>query len=448
MADIDGYFDIEFNADRTQAFATIHPPRGGGRSTSAQSVVEELRRRGVMYGYRESAIVKGIRDAEDTNAPVVRILIAQGLLPEHGTDAQVMWKLDHTLISQPIPRSQNGDIQLDALPAARLVTAGTVLASVIPARPGSPGKTLTTPLMSVKQTPGRNATLASGVGVRLSEDRLTFVADVDGVVELKGDRLSVYAAKVIEGELTADLSFAGALLVTGGVRGCSVHCQGSLTVRGTVAGGRLRVNGNLTVGRIARSHCIVDGDMVVSGTMMHSEAQVGGRLLGLPGSSLQGGDATAMGGVELDEAGGYDGAMLRIATGIDPITPVRLSEIDAEIAGSENSLQRITNTLRMLTTGNVQNLPPEKRDAVQKLSDQRRGLELRIRELHNSKRGLLLSSKTKVSAAPVIVRSVMPGVQVCLGTASRFIEEPMEGVAFYSDDLTREVMVQSMVDAA
>lgn len=449
MADVDGYFDVEFNSERTQAFANFFPPRGSGNSVSAQAVIENLRKRNVMYGYRESAIIKGIRDSEDNNAPVHKVLIAQGVLPEHGTDAQVLWKLDRQVIESALERTSNGSVDLRNVPESRLVSAGSVLATIIPARPGTPGKTLTTPLMSVKQTVGKDAHLSPGVGVRLSEDRLSLYAEVDGVAEYKSDRLTVHACRVVNGDLMpGDHTFSGSLLVRGDVKGCTLECAGDLTVMGTIAGGTMRCLGNMTVNRLARARCICDFDVIVSGQAMLCEVSAGGRILGLPGSCFSGGELSAQGGVEADMLTSHEGTTLRIVTGIDPITSVRLAEVDSQVAAAESNLQRISQTLRMMTSGGAQALPPEKREAVQKLSEQRRGLEVKVRELANSKRSLMLGSKNRPQIAPVICKSVLPGVQICLGNTARFIEVPMEQVAFYSDETSREVMVQSTLNAA
>src|SRR5689334_10490489 len=123
----DGYVDLEFNADRTQVFATVYPPKGTGSSVTAKDILDRLRAMGVVYGVRESEVLKAARYADDSSTPATKVLVAQGVLPQDGSDAQILWKVDVAKLSRPLPKREDNLPDYFAYEPERLVTAGQPL---------------------------------------------------------------------------------------------------------------------------------------------------------------------------------------------------------------------------------------------------------------------------------------------------------------------------------
>src|SRR4051812_13948400 len=126
----DSFFDLEFNGDQTQVFATIHPHRGAGKCVSVEDVVGRLKQIGVVYGFREGEISRALEQVASASAPVSRVLVAQGALPVDGIDAQINWVVDQALACQPIPTDSCGAPDLFRVPAGRIVKAGQTIASI------------------------------------------------------------------------------------------------------------------------------------------------------------------------------------------------------------------------------------------------------------------------------------------------------------------------------
>ncbi|MCC6729586.1 MAG: DUF342 domain-containing protein [Chthonomonadales bacterium] len=428
----DGQLELAFDADRTLAYATISPPRPGGRAVTAQALMAALRAEGVVYGIREANILKAVRLADESGVTAIRVVVAQGVLPVNGRDAQVLWKVDVAAASAPLPRLAERVPDFALLPDSRRVAAGQILASIIPARPGTPGRTLTAPLRRVPQSVGRDSPLTPAGGVHVSEDGLQLSAAVDGFLELRNDILTVHPARVVRGDLEpGEHEVPCSLAVTGSMRrGGYVRARGSLTVAGTAISAALRASGDICLVRAGRCTIVGDGDVHIGEAVQHCDIVARGRILARPGTRIVGGNLSASRGIAVANVGtsGYEATRLQV--GVDAHSAYRLREIADEIAACEGSIDKIAHSLRPLGVASGASLPPRKLELVQQLVEQRRTLEGRVRSLHGERRQCLLSANASVAALIVVSDTVFPGVTVSIGAATLLVEEPRTGIAF------------------
>jgi len=444
----DGYFDLEFNADRTQVFATIYPPRPGGKPVTAQDILTRLRERGVMYGYRENDILRAIHQVDETQDRVVGVLVAQGLVPQNGEDGQIIWKVDQEVLSRSFVRRPDGLVDYFALDTVRMVRAGQHLASVIPPRPGTPGKTLTAPLRSVPQNVGKEADIQAGRGVRVSEDGLHFYAAFDGFAEFRRGRICVLPLQRIEDDLPpGEYRYSGGAVILGGVKGASVQAQDVVAVRGTTAGAIIRTHADVYITRAARSKILTEGNVYVLEKLLHCEVNTRRKIIALDGASLIGGHLTATEGVEAADLGSPDFTETRVTVGVDRLSAVRLQELEEEIAACELNVQKIGQALRPLTTVSTEALPEQKKQLVQTLLEQRRGLEAHIRELHSERRLRMMSAKARLTGTIAVSGTVYPGVWLTIHTAEMLVENPLERVVFAEAERGRRVGVTPLSEA-
>jgi uncharacterized protein (DUF342 family) len=432
-----GYCDVEISGDRITAFVTIHPPTGAGRSTTAQDVVEALRSRGVVYGFRDAEIVSAIHRAEELNQVQQRVIGAQGIIPQDGRDAQVLWKIDESIVTAPLPLRPDGEPDFFKFEAQRFVKMGQEIANVIPARPGTPGKTITAPVISVPANAGRDPLLQAGAGIRVSEDRTQFVAEADGIVELRKDRLSVRPLTLIDGDLVNPSGrYPGGVIIRGSLTSGSIKANGPVAVAGNVAGARIRANGDVFVDRAARSSILAEGAVRVNGSLIHCEVICRKQLICSEGATLVGGSYCATEGILAFHAGSPDFAETKLRAGADLLSGIRLNEIEEEIRAVERNLQTITKTLRPLGASNTS---PERKEVLQKLLHQRRELEQYTRDLHSEKRNLVLATKDRPGMAIVICGTANPGVVVMLEKTSLLIEVATSHVAFQATEFGRAI---------
>jgi uncharacterized protein (DUF342 family) len=441
----DGYVELEFNPDKTQVFANIFPPHVGGNEVTSQQVMERLRAMGVMYGFRETEIRKAVHMAQDADMPVMKTLVAQGVLPEDGVDARILWKLDESILSQELPRTLDKRLDYFALPASHLVKSGDVLAAVIPARPGSPGKTLTAPLMEVRQNAGRDIRFTPGEGVSISKDKTQFMALWDGYFELRQDKLSVHPVLCEKNDLAVgEYSYSSSVVVEGNVRGSTIRAEGTVAIRGIAAGAMIRARGDVIVSRASRCKIIANGDIIVKETFMHCQAFATGRILAQGNAKIFGGEIVVMQGADVASIGAEDFTETHIIMGEDRVTGFRVQEVDEEIANCEKNIHRITQALRPLGSQWAENMTGERKEMAQKLLDQRNGLENRVRLLLNEKRTLMMSSKRMTESVLVCRGTAHPGVWLHSGEAAYLNESPQAGLLFGLEKNGRSIRMQTL----
>lgn len=444
----DGYAELEFNADRTQVFATIYPPKAGGRSVTAKEVVDQLRAMGVQYGIRESDVLKAVKMAHELAQPAMRVLVAQGVLPEHGRDAQIMWKVDLSTISQPLVTRPEGMLDYFALDPARMVKAGQLLAEIIPARPGTPGKTLTT-LQPVRANPGKDATLKPGEGVRVSEDKLSFFAACDGFAVYQHDCLGVLALHWFENDLPlGDHTFPGGVVILGSVRGGRLQASGPVAIKGSVAGATIRTHGDVHLVRAARTKVMTEGNVYVYGTMLHCEVNARGKLIGLAEASIVGGCHSATEGVQTRSLGSPDMTQTQVIVGVNRMSSQRLQEVEKEITTCEANIKRIGQALRPLSSLAGDSLPQQKKQLIHTLVQQRQELENRVRELYNEKRNLMMNVKVQRDAVVAVTGKVYPGVTITIQNAATLVEETRERVVFRGGPAGKSVRIEEIAITA
>lgn len=434
-----GYAEMNFNPDRTQVYATITPPTGNGRPVTAQEILDRLRDMGVMYGHREEEILKAVRMASEPGQPVFKALVAQGVLPENGTDAQILWKIPETYV-RALPRKDDGSLDYFAFPKDQRVKAGQTLASIIPARPGSPGKTLTAPLASIPQQTGKEIKYIAGNGVGMSEDRLQFIARCDGIFEVHNDKLSIHPLEIVDGDLPpGDHHFSVGVIITGSVKGGAIQAEGLVAIKGISAGVTIRAKGDIYFTRAARCWALATGDIHVSETLMHSDIITPEKIIGAKGSKIYGGSLSAQKGVEAWDIGMEDYTSTKLVIGQDQFSSYRVAEVDEEIRMCEQNVHRITQTLRPLGGQWNDKLPPEKKALAQKLIDQRNSLEQRIRELLSEKRTLMLGSRNVKDSQIHCQGTIHPGVWITILKASMLVEIPQSGIEFTLDGSGRGI---------
>lgn len=444
----DSSFDLELNGDQTQAFVTIHPPRGGGRMVSIEDIVVRLKNMGVMYGIREGDIARAIAQVHSTKGPIARALVAQGVLPVEGMDAVVHWLIDHDLAAHGLPRDPTGAPDYAAVPRERLVKAGQVLATVKAAVPGSAGKTLTAPFKPITVSTPRDVQYAAGAGVNFSGDKMQFTAEADGIVEVQSSCILIHAIEWLTGDLNnVTRDFTGGVVIEGDVTASTIKAGGAIAVKGTVAGCMLRAKGDVVLNRCARSKILADGDVYVLGKLLHSQVITPKRAIAADNSLVLGGTIIATMGIQAFEVGGADGSKTHLAVAADRFTFYRQQEVEAEIAMHEQNIQKIARALRPLSATNQDSVPEQKRQLVQTLVAQRRHQEERVRELHHEKRSLILASKSRVDAEICITGTIYRGVTVQLDGASATLDQTKTVIRFGLDSFRDAVLIKPLEEA-
>lgn len=168
----DGQVDIEISADGMEArLVGYAPPIGGGKPLTADTLREQLRRRGVVIEPDAKALAEAVRRVS-AHQDLHGLVVARGIFPKSPEDAFVEIIGDH---SAP-------------------VFPGDVFGRKSPPQEATPGMTVTNVAIppSAAQRP-RDLQLVAQAGCELSADKTSFVAQCYGLPQISGNRGSVQA---------------------------------------------------------------------------------------------------------------------------------------------------------------------------------------------------------------------------------------------------------------
>jgi len=257
------------------------------------------------------------------------------------------------------------------------------------------GMTVTGKPIEAKE--GKDIDVIAGKGVIVSpENKEEWVADTDGQVIVKDNKITVMALYEIPGDVnlsTGNIDFIGTVVIRGDVKdGFKVYAGEDIIVNGVVEGAELKCNGKLTIAGgvsgndkakitcpgdanikyIRNATVDVGGNLTSAQAIMHCKVTVGGKLTvaGKKGV-IVGGQVIA--GLEINAA----------SMGSNFATPTEV--IVGEVLGLRDELQKMENELKTSienldkTKKGIQflkdlqvkmggNLPPEKKELLTKLT--------------------------------------------------------------------------------
>jgi len=445
-----GTVEVKFNADQTAALATITPPGPGGDSVTVTEVRDHLKQLGVLYGIRDRAIRNAIHYAEDTDMIAANVVVALGALPEDGTNAHIQYRMPVDLLSQPPPKHPSGLPMPNwfALNPQKMVKAGQELASIVPAQPGVPGRTLTWPIQSIAPNPGLPANVSAGLNVRLVE-ATSLVAMSDGYAWLSGNTVNVQPLEMIESDMKGEYTSSLGLVVRGNAIKAEIRTDGFVAIEGAAVACRIRANEDIIISYAENCEFATPGSVYVLKGLKNCQVIARGRVQAISGSLLAGGNLRAYEGLEVDELGSEDSAETEVYTGRDHFTDLRNREIQAELSDCEENIAKITLALKPFTGHtSIASLGERKRSSLHQLQLQKRTLDWRINQLHTERRHL---SFLRHEIGPGIITAsgaVRPGVNIKIGNAAFRVETALNKVRFLQTPDGSAVDVQSLLESA
>lgn len=432
QASVDGSFWVFFNEDKTQAMLLVAPPQGDGNPVRVADVVRALEEMGVAYGIDQQAIRETIERATNI-ANKAQAVVAQGVLPVHGIDAKVNYRLPEEAVLRPLPYLPDGSIDYLQLDPARYIQAGQLIATVVPAQHGRPGRTLTFPPQNVPQRPGKEANLRAGDNVLASEDNLQFTAETAGYVYLSGEKLCVLPALPVAEDIRTPQQFPVSLVLKGNLlAGAQVRVQGDVAIGGRCEEAVLNARGSCYLhGGAQRSDIAADGNVLLASGVVDCNISTRRRVIALnENAPIAGGRIVAFEGIEAYTIGTPAWTPTEVVAGVDTLGDERLFEIAEEMHQCEDNIQKINVALRPFVSVTADVTSPEKKEAIQRLMAHRRRLEARLKELQHEKRSITIAVNAPTRAEVIVRGVVYPGVKVTIGKYSYLVETEMHAVRF------------------
>ena len=414
------------------------------------------------------AIVKEIKDIikvglmEDQLISVLnnesygeKVLIAEGIKAIDGKDGYVKYNFE--LDKKATPKvKDDGTVDYRELDIINNVKKGDVLAELIPAKDGKDGYRVTGEI--IKYKPGKPPYIKYGKNIELLEDGKTLVSKIDGLVELKGNRLIVselFEVKNVNNE-TGNIYFNGTVLVReNALNGFQIKADGDVEVRGVVEGAyienkgdviirqgiqgynrpTIQTKGNITT-KFVENAIINAGGNIMAEAIMHSQIACKGNinLIGKRGL-IVGGICRAGKEIKAKTIGSSMATSTILEVGTDPYALERKEKLKQELEIAEDNLDKITKSLNLLENLKKANrLDGEKTQMylrllktrnmlLEKLRDNKKEYEELDKNIANLSRGIVKVSET-----------IYPGVKIIIGNSNYFVRGEMKRCTFYREE--------------
>ncbi len=287
----DSKIQLQISPDEMKAYLTITKPEKYGRVPDVDEIVSLLKSKNVVYGIKEKTIEEAIEN-ELFNVPII---VAEGDMPVDGQDAQIQFhfKVDTDRVEFEV--KEDGSVDFHKLDLIQSVVAGQVLATKIPAQRGKAGKTLTGRIIPARD--GKDIKLTPGNNTHLSNDGNQIIADINGQVLFKNNKVQVEPVYEVSGDVDlsiGDINFPGNVIIHGNVNDTfKVYAGGNVEITGNVGKAEVVAEGNVVVRQgiqgkdegkivsagdvyakfIERANIKAEGYVIVTDVILHSNVE-------------------------------------------------------------------------------------------------------------------------------------------------------------------------------
>jgi len=439
---------VQTNNSEMEAYLQVPTPENEGDYTIAY-LHTLLEQNGIRYGIIESAL-KRIVDGQIYNQPV---MVASGNPAVDGVDGYYEYKFQNRKDNKP-QLKEDGSVDYWSVNSIQSVEAGQEIAIYHPPVQGSDGTNVRGATVLAKR--GKDQSMLKGKGFFRSEDGRTYIAEIDGKIEMQGDRIMVLAIHEIGGDAdisTGNIDFRGDVVIHGNVEnGITINATGSITIDGTVEactlnagkdiilrrgmlGGHkasVKTKGNIFAKFFENTSIEADGN-IQADVLMNCEVDCKGKIT-LSGrrASIIGGEVHAIEGIEVFSLGNDAETKTYIYAGADPDMHTRLAMLEKKIVEVKEELAKVEKGIEQFKL-------LEREKQVSYASDPRRMALLRIRIRDNATLAECESEFHKledllgrsVGASVRVLDKVHPGVRINIGIERMKVQNEAANVEFY-----------------
>ena len=453
----DAMMSVELTDQEMKAFLYAIPPGSGGADLSAAMIVAFLRNNRVVAGIDE----KRISDFVDRPVYKQNYLVAEGIKPQDGADAHIVYNFETDRSKVRLKESASGKVDFKELNIVQNVVEGQPLAQKIPAERGKAGKTVTGKYLEAKN--GKDIPLPLGKNTRLADDSLTIIAETNGQVLILNNKINVEPVLNIEGDVsvkTGNIMFLGTVYISGNVEdGFSVKASGNIEVKGTVGKSELDAEGDIVVSQgiagkgagfirsgksiwskfIENSRVEAGEFVIVSDGIINSQVSANRKIL-CQGkrAAIIGGNLNAAEEIHAKTLGSLGGGSETIlCVGFDPRSKDRLDTLNANKLAAEKELEEVQlnfNTLANLKK-QKKDFPEDKEAALKKLGERKFILQSGIEDIDIEVKKIedylnTLKNKGKVSASV----KVFSGVRIVIRDITEDVRSDCKATTFYLEN--------------
>ncbi|MCS7204498.1 MAG: FapA family protein [Leptospiraceae bacterium] len=448
---------VEISKDEMKAFVKITPPKRGGRDLKVEDIVNALKSKGVVVGFKEEEI----RKALDEERYMEDILAAEGIPPKHGKDARIEYKVKVRKEIE-LQEDEHGRVDFKNLQLIENVVPGQILAEKIPAEKGTPGRTLFNRILPARD--GKDIEIKPGKNTVLSEDGRYLKSEINGQVIVIGNRISVEPVHRVLGDVgpkTGNIEFLGSVTVIGSVldnhsvkaggnieimnniQKSLVEAEGNIIVKGGISGqdeGKIVSTGGSVIARyIQNSYVFANVDVICDDGIINSTVEAGERVI------CQGRRAQIVGGVirakkevRAKMLGNKANVKTEIVVGYDPHLLKKFEEISQILKQKTERLEKLKKEKQTLETRkkeDAESFLAEQRKKLAEITAEVETLQKEIESLKNEKAEVEEEMNSLAEEGRVVVeRNVYPNVIIRIKDASYTVIDERYSVEFLYDD--------------
>lgn len=439
---------VRVSFDEMEAYIELPEP-GEDEEYTVSFLTQELAEKGISSSIDAAALNYMVSEhiyGQET-------LIARGTQPVDGVDGYYEYKFDTNLDTKPklLP---NGSVDYWSVHSIEAVVAGQVIAIYHPAVEGLDGLSVKGRVVSAKK--GREQLPIKGKGFERQEDEVTYIASMDGKIEMQNDRIVILPVHEIAGnaELSGgNIDFRGDVVIHGNVEnGVNIRASGSITIDGIVeacileagkdiilrsgmlGGNRasVKTKGGITAKFFEFTVIECEGNLQAD-VLMECKVNCRSRvILDGPRGSIIGGNVQATKGIEVTTLGNNAEKKTEIFVGAGAEVYSRLRVLEKKIQATKENLTKIEEGL-----GKFDVL--EKERGVSYANDPRRMALLRVKikdtaalsndEVEAKKLKLLVESSR--GACVSVEKEVFPGVVINIDDMMFTLKNVGRGIEFY-----------------
>ncbi|MBA7568567.1 hypothetical protein ES708_10296 [subsurface metagenome] len=368
----DSEIRVSLEADRMKGFISLIPHEGSGTPIDSERVKEEIAKTGIIKGIDQEKVAAAVLQAKGGEI-VQKLLIAQGLEPEHGEGGKLIFHIERASGSR-VTIARDGRANYKKQDRITSVQKGALLAEILPTTATKDGWDVTG-----KEIPARENTpvsLEAGKNVKKEENSdgsVKFIAEESGELIRNGNVLEVLNVHTIEGNInlkTGNVKFSGSVLIKGSVlSGFTVVSGESIIVQETVQGSLLsaaddisvlqgvkggdkailRAKKNIEVNFAEQAHLLCSGDIQIQNSSLRCNIKCNGELtMESDKGHIIGGFVRVRKGLEARNIGSAMGIPTHIFFGQDYLVRDQIELEEKAIEKLKNAISRIDSDMKQL----------------------------------------------------------------------------------------------------
>ncbi|HEX3033449.1 MAG TPA: FapA family protein [Bacillota bacterium] len=440
--------------DEMEAYARVVQPKHGGKPITAEQVLAELSKLGVVWGIDEEKIERAVALADTSE----EVLVAAGepMLP--GENAQLEYKFKLAGMSIQPKELEDGRVDFYNLDLIQNVLNGQVLVTKKPCTSGSEGTTVKGKKIPTKA--GKDLTIKAGKNTELIDNNTTLIATANGHVVNLGGKVSVLPVYEVPGDVnlsTGNVDFVGNVVVKGNIgEGFLVKAQGDVEVRGSISGGSVQCEGHLQVKNgiqgvgkgiircggnvftkfIENATVCADGDIVVGEAVMHSNISAKGSIMvGGRKGVIVGGLARAGSEITAKIVGSNLSTVTELEAGVNPELRERYNKEVKELEDTRVNLDKTQKAFILLKNmeQTYGELEPDKKAMLVKVSRAQYQMMAMVKSLEEQVTALQEELEVNTRGKISISNLVHPGVKITIGTAIYYVGDPIQFSSFIKE---------------